>query len=199
MNNLYVRDSFSDSYSNLSENIKSAVLEALMEFHNDKLMNSRRWEKLNSYENIYSIRADFKYRIILYKLTGKNFLLLYVDLHNYDWVDQNIKSIKNMSKNPDDYQRFEDVFPDLFAESPNESKESAAIPLENLPEDIFRQWRDKELMYGLCNADELATARACYSLEEFDAKKEAFSSNSQIFLRYLLDGKPINEAIEYSA
>ena len=91
MNKIYVRDSFMDAYNGLSEMFRGNIRDALIEFHSSKLMKSRRPEKLPAYADMYSLRVDRRYRILMSKIAGAAYVLLLVGPHDvpYDWAEKN--------------------------------------------------------------------------------------------------------------
>ena len=199
MNKVYVRDSFLDSYNGLPEVFRENIREALVEFRDSRLMKSRHPEKLPAYAGIYSLRADRRYRILMNKIAGGTYVLLLVGPHDviYDWAEKNKKAVSGMSTDPSDYTPIEEAMPELFPAEP-----PAAVP-EKEPEaayadsrkGLFRRFHNRMLLKGLAGTEELEMIRGWETAGDFEANKENLNPNSALFLRHLLDGMTVEEAL----
>ena len=199
MNKVYIRDSFMDSYNDLPEMYRGNIRDALAEFRDSKLMKSRHPEKLPAYAGIYSLRVDRRYRILMNKVAGGTYVLLLVGPHDvtYDWAEKNKKSIAGMSTDLSDYVPLEEVFPDLFPVrvfSEDPEKQTTVIS-KTVPGGLFAKFSDRKLLKGLAHPEELDIVRRWSVLEEFEADKGNLDKKSVFFLRHLLDGIPIDEAL----
>ena len=146
MNKVYTRDSFIDSYNDLPELYRDNIRDTLVEFRDSKLMKSRHPEKLPAYADMYSLRVDRRYRILMNKIAGGAYVLLLVGPHDvtYDWAEKNKKSVTNMSTDPSDYTPIEEAMPDWFA--------AKDVPVDNQPEEIPEQKMDCLLILGTANS-----------------------------------------------
>ena len=187
MNKLYIRSSFIDSYNGLPELYRDNIRDALVEFRDSKLMKSRHPEKLPAYADMYSLRVDRRYRILMNKIAGGAYVLLLVGPHDvtYDWAEKNKKSVTNMSMDLSDYTPLEEAMPDWFAVKD--------MPVDNQPEEIpeqqlkmkklFADFRDRKLLKGISGLEELEIIRAWDSMKEFGKQKNNINPNSALFLR----------------
>ncbi len=199
MNKVYVRDSFIDAYNDLPEMFRGNVRDALIEFRNSKLMKSRRPEKLPAYAGMYSLRVDHRYRILMNKIAGANYVLLLVGPHDvtYDWAEKNKKSVASMSTDPSDYILLEDVMPEWFPaqETSQQEKNQSVIGTEPKRKGLFGKFSDRHLIKGLTGQEELITVRNWNTMEDFEAQKDTISQSSSFFLHHLCSGMPIDEAL----
>ncbi len=199
MNRVYVQDSFLDSYNGLPEVFRGNIREALVELRDSRLMKSRHPEKLPAYAGIYSLRADRRYRILMNKIAGGTYVLLLVGPHDviYDWAEKNKKAVSGMSTDPSCYTPIEEAMPDLFpAEPPAADPEKEPEPAyADSRRGLFRRFRSRMLMKGLAGTDELEMVRSWETADEFEANKEKLAHGSAVFLRHLIDGMTVEEAL----
>ena len=199
MNKIYVRDSFMDAYNGLPEMFRGNIRDALIEFHSSKLMKSRRPEKLPAYADMYSLRVDRRYRILMSKIDGAAYVLLLVGPHDvtYDWAEKNKKSVSSMSTDPSDYILLEDAMPEWFVSNePENDNDSEQLPVQETEgKKLFGNIRDRKLLKGLSGPEELEIIRTWYSAEDFEAQKDTLSPSSVVFLRFLIDGMSVEEAL----
>ena len=199
MNRVYVQDSFLDSYNGLPEVFRGNIREALVELRDSRLMKSRHPEKLPAYAGIYSLRADRRYRILMNKIAGGTYVLLLVGPHDviYDWAEKNKKAVSGMSTDPSCYTPIEEAMPDLFpAEPPAADPEKEPEPAyADSRRGLFRRFRSRMLMKGLAGTDELEMVCSWETADEFEANKEKLAHGSAVFLRHLIDGMTVEEAL----
>ena len=197
MNKVYIRSSFMDSYNSLPEIFRVNIRETLVEFRNAKLMKSRHPEKLPAYGGMYSLRVDRRYRILMNKIGNGAYVLLLVGPHDviYDWAEKNKKSINGMSTDPEDYETLEQAMPELYPE-PEAIKESRLFqPSEPKKNDLFGKFNDRKLLKGLMDPGCLAKVRSCSTVEDFEILEKGLDTSSSVFLRHLLSGMTIEEAL----
>lgn len=197
MNKVYIRSSFMDSYNSLPEIFRVNIRETLVEFRNAKLMKSRHPEKLPAYGGMYSLRVDRRYRILMNKIGNGAYVLLLVGPHDviYDWAEKNKKSINGMSTDPEDYETLEQAMPELFPE-PEAIQESRLFqPSEPKKNDLFGKFNDRKLLKGLTDPGCLAKVRSCSTVEDFEILEKGLDTSSSVFLRHLLSGMTIEEAL----
>lgn len=199
MNKIYVRSSFMDAYNGLPEMFRGNIRDALIEFHSSKLMKSRRPEKLPAYADMYSLRVDRRYRILMSKIAGAAYVLLLVGPHDvtYDWAEKNKKSVSSMSTDLSDYILLEDAMPEWFVSNePENDSDSEQLPVQETEgKKLFGKIRDRKLLKGLSGPEELEIVRSWYSVEDFEVQKDTLSPSSVVFLRFLIDGMSVEEAL----
>lgn len=203
MVNLYVRSSFMDSYDSVDDVYKDQTLLRLAEFKNGVLMSAKNLEKLPSYATLYTLRISEKYRVLLKKVSGDNYILLFVGCHDvvYDWCKKNKKSQKNISTDLSEYEKIEVIFPAILEmvekendETEEEQKEIKADTVRKRS-GFLRDYSDKDLMLGLENDEELELVRSWITEDECVSGIEKLSPKSRIFMETLIKtGKP-DEAV----
>ena len=100
-----------------------------------------------------------------------------------------------MSTDPEDYETLEQAMPELFPEPEVIQEPRLFQPSEPKKEDLFGKFSDRKLLKGLTDPGCLAKVRSCSTVEDFEILEKELDSSSSVFLRHLLFGMTIEEAL----
>lgn len=183
---LFVHDSFLDSFSLLPKPIQKRTRELMKKFRENPKSAAINYEKINTFKDqtLRTVRVNDKYRaIVRAPEKGNAYHLLWVDNHDeaMDWARN---KIFNWNQETQAFQLYEQ--PD---EIPVVTKEFKAKPL-------FDSFRDKDLIAIGTPEQMLAIVRALTTVEDLHNAKSNLPADVYEYLFYLSEGIPLDEVLE---
>lgn len=184
---LFIHDSFFDSFSALPKQIQKKTREFLKKFKENPTSSAINYEKIINFvdQSLRTVRIDNKYRAIVQAPEkGGNYHLLWVDNHDeaMDWAKNKIFEWNQATQG---FQLFEQPEIQIHkAEVPGETKS------------LFDFIADSDLMAIGTPEQMITLVRSLNSLDDLNNCKNNLPTDVYEYLFYLAEGIPLDEILE---
>ncbi len=184
---LFIHDSFFDSFSTLPKQIQKKTREFLRKFKENPTSAAINYEKIINFvdQSLRTVRIDNKYRAILQAPEkGNNYHLLWVDNHDeaMNWAKN---KIFEWNQETQGFQLFEQ--PEIQIQTTHKSAET--IPL-------FDFIRDSDLIAIGTPDQMIKLVRSFNSLDDLNNSKNNLPTDVYEYLFYLAEGISLDEILE---
>lgn len=184
---LFIHDSFFDSFSQLPKQIQRKTRELMKKFRSNPTSAAINYEKIKTFKDqtLRTVRVDDKYRAIVQSPeAGDGYHLLWVDNHDeaMDWAKN---KIFKWNQETQGFQLFEEPV-EAVVVSNEESKSTA----------LFAVLSDEELIKIGTPTELLELVRSFNSVDELNVSKANLPVDVYEYLFYLAEGIPLAEILE---
>jgi len=184
---LFIHDSFFDSFSALPKQIQKKTREFLKKFKENPTSAAINYEKIINFidQSLRTVRIDNKYRAIVQAPEkGENYHLLWVDNHDeaMDWAKNKIFEWNHATQGFQLFEQPEIQIPK--AEMPGEKKS------------LFNFVADSDLMAIGTPEQMINLVRSLNSLDDLNNCKINLPTDVYEYLFYLAEGIPLDEILE---
>jgi mRNA-degrading endonuclease RelE of RelBE toxin-antitoxin system len=184
---LFIHDSFFDSFSALPKQIQKKTREFLKKFKENPTSAAINYEKIINFvdQSLRTVRIDNKYRAIVQAPEkGENLHLLWVDNHDeaMDWAKNKIFEWNHATQGFQLFEQPEIQIPKV--EMPGEKKS------------LFNFVADSDLMAIGTPEQMINLVRSLNSLEDLNNCKHNLPTDVYEYLFYLAEGIPLDEILE---
>ena len=185
---LFIHDSFFDSFSALPKQIQKRTRELLKEFKENPTSSAINYEKISSFKDqtLRTIRVNDKYRAIVQAPEkGESFHLLWVDNHDeaMDWAKNKIFEWNKVT------QGFQ-----LFEQPEIQEIASAVLVTESKP--LFDFLSDADLIAIGTPELMINLVRSFYVIDDLNNSKNNLPTDVYEYLFYLAEGISLEEILE---
>ena len=185
---LFIHDSFFDSFSALPKQIQKRTRELLKEFKENPTSSAINYEKISSFKDqtLRTIRVNDKYRAIVQAPEkGECYHLLWVDNHDeaMDWAKNKIFEWNKITQG---FQLFE--HPEIHEIAPSNSTIESKTLYHFLSEADLIAIGTPELMIKL--------VRSLYTTDDLNNSKNNLPTDVYEYLFYLAEGISLEEILE---
>jgi len=184
---LFIHDSFFDSFSTLPKQIQKRTRELLKKFKENPTSSAINYEKIASFkdQSLRTVRVTDKYRAIVQAPSvGNGYHLLWVDNHDeaMDWAKN---KIFEWNKETQAFQLFEQ--PEIPVAVSSESEKTKSL-FNFLSDDDLKSIGTPEQMYVL--------VRSLKSINDLNSSKSNLPVDVYEYLYYLAEGISLTEILE---